>query len=163
MAALIDGSQPIYVRDDLPAAETHYRAVFGFDPNGLSMAERDHHIIFQGYGATNSTFIFRIEFQRLNGQYWVRAAALTDANTWQYTPWTTLSDQPHALDLEWTASAPGQNNGALALTLDGVLTGTVTGIDNDGKIVEHVRLGPVSGVDTATSGTYFLDGFVSYR
>jgi hypothetical protein len=38
MAALIDNTTAMYVRDDTPYSETRYRARFYFDPNTLTMA-----------------------------------------------------------------------------------------------------------------------------
>jgi hypothetical protein len=39
----------------------------------------------------------------------------------------------------------------------------LTGIDNDTKRVEMVRLGAVTGIDSGTRGTYYFDTFESHR
>ena len=41
------------------------------------------------------------------------------------------------------------------------ITNQVTGIDNDTMVVDRVRLGAVSGVDSGTRGTYYFDAFES--
>jgi hypothetical protein len=163
MQALINNTTPIYVRDDTPAAESHYRASFLFDPNSISMVNGNHHIIFMAYSPANS-FALRIEFQFVSGQYQARASTLSDSNTWAVTPWATLSDAPHLLELDWQASsAPGANNGSLGFWLDGLLIGQVNGIDNDTLRIEHARLGAISGIDGQTVGTYYFDAFASFN
>jgi len=163
MQALVNNTSPIYVRDDTPAAENHYRASFLFDPNSISMANGNHHIIFMAYSPANS-FVLRIEFQFLGGQYQARASALNDNNAWSATPWANLSDAPHLLELDWQASnAPGANNGSLGFWLDNALIGQLNGIDNDTLRIEHARLGAVSGIDVQTLGVYYFDAFASYN
>jgi hypothetical protein len=163
MQAVINGTAPLYVRDDLPLAEPHYQASFWFDPNSITMANQDHHYLFLGYSPVNRV-IMRIEFQFINGQYRVRFTAANDNNVWSNGSWATLSDGPHRLQLDFlAASAAGANNGTLTFWIDGVQVSLMTGIDNDAQRIEQVRLGPSTGIDAGTNGTYFFDSFESYR
>jgi hypothetical protein len=66
--------------------------------------------------------------------------------------------------LDWqAATAAGANNGSLTFWIDGNPVTGLTGVSNDTRRVERVRLGPVSGLDTGTRGTYYLDAFESRR
>ena len=68
------------------------------------------------------------------------------------------------LELDWrAATTAGANNGGLTLWIDGVQQADLTGVDNDTRRIDQVRLGAASGVDTGTRGTYFFDAFESRR
>lgn len=44
----------------------------------------------------------------------------------------TISNDWHVIELEWqVASMPGANDGFLSFWIDGVLIGTISGVDND--------------------------------
>jgi PKD repeat protein len=161
--ALLDDNNPIYVIDDSPnPTETRYRARFYFDPNSLPMANGDAHYIFQGL--TGTTVVVRIEFRRNQGNYQVRAAAALDGSGFTSTAWFTISDASHFIEIDWrAATAVGANNGGLTLWVDGAQLANLTGIDNDTRRVDLVRLGAVGGVDSGTRGTYYFDAFESRR
>ena len=61
------------------------------------------------------------------------------------------------------AAGAGANNGGVALWIDGVQRGSLSGLDNDTRRIERVRLGAASSVDAGTIGTYYLDSFESRR
>ena len=46
-----------------------------------------------------------------------------------------------------------------ALWIDGVQKFDLTAVDNDTRRIDRVRLGAVTGMDSGTSGTFFLDAF----
>lgn len=52
MSAVIDDNNAIYVTDDSPNGETHYRARFYFDPNSISMSSGNTHSLLYGYKGT---------------------------------------------------------------------------------------------------------------
>jgi hypothetical protein len=80
------------------------------------------------------------------------------------TGWFMISDAPHFIEFDWRASTgPGLNNGSLSLWIDGVQLANLTGVDNDTRRMDRVRLGAVAGMDSGTSGTYFFDAFESRR
>jgi hypothetical protein len=112
----------------------------------------------------NSAEIIYIDFRYSGGVYQVRPSVRTDAGSYVSTSWYTISDAPHAIEFDWkAATGAGANNGYLTLWIDAVLKQTKSGIDNDTTRIEEVRLGPLSGLDTATLGTELFDDFVSRR
>jgi len=163
MQALIDDINSIYVTDNTPNAEPRYRVRFYFDPNSITMLSGDTHFIFRGYSGA-STIVLRVQFRFSNGAYQLRAALQGDGSTWTNSNWLTISDAPHAIELDWrAATAAGANNGGLTLWIDGVQQANLTGVDNDTRRIDQARLGAVSGVDTGTRGTYYFDAFESRR
>jgi hypothetical protein len=163
MQAVIDDNTTIFVTDDTPNAEPRYRVRFYFDPNSIPMASGNAHFIFDGYTGT-STKVLRVEFRRSSGNYQVRAWLVNDGTTWTNTSWFTISDVSHFIELDWqAATAAGANNGGLTLWIDGIQRATLTGVDNDTRRIDRVRLGAVAGIDTTTRGTYYFDAFESRR
>jgi hypothetical protein len=163
MQVLIDDNNTIYVNDDTPNAEPRYRARFYFDPNSIPMASGDAHFIFKGFAGT-STEVLKMEFQQLNGNYQIRASILNDASVFTNSNWFVISDAPHLIEIDWrSASAAGANDGGLTLWIDDVQQQDLTGIDNDTRRVDRVRLGALTGIDNGTRGTYFFDAFESRR
>jgi len=163
MQALLDDNTAIFVTDDTPNAEARYRARFYFDPNSVSMSSGAAHFLFRGF-LGSSTQVVRVEFRFSSGNYQIRAALTNDGSTWTNTNWFTISDDSHAIEFDWqAATGAGANNGSLTLWIDGIQQASLTGIDNDTRRVDRVRLGAVAGLDAGTSGTYFFDAFESRR
>jgi hypothetical protein len=160
---VINDATAMYVTDDTPSAEPRYRARFYFDPNSISMANGDAHILFRGINSASAVAV-RVEFGYSSGGYQVRAAIVNDASGWTNTSWVPLSDAPHAIEFDWrAATAAGANNGGLTLWVDGTQQADLTGVDNDTWRLDRVRLGAMAEVDAGTSGTYFFDAFDSRR
>ena len=150
----------MYVNDDSPNAEPHYRARFYFDPNSIEMTSGDYIYILQGYMTSRSASILRIEFKNNNGNYQVRARALDNGGTWRNTAQVTISDAPHILELDWVA---GANNGSLTFWVDGTQQGSLTSLANDSYRMDRVRLGvPYLSIES-TTGTLYFDAFESRR
>ena len=158
----LNDNTSIYVSDTTPSAATHYRSRFYFDPNAISMASGDAHYIFYGLNASSNSVV-RIEFRFSAGDYQVRADALLDTGSWSGNAWTTITDGPHGIEIDWkAATAVGANNGVLTLWIDGAQQVTNTSLDNDTQRVETARLGAVAGIDSTTRGNYYIDGFESH-
>jgi hypothetical protein len=163
MRAVINNTTSIYVTDDRPNSEPRYRVRFYFDPNSISMSNGNAHFIFYGYTGT-STDVLRIEFRRSSGLYQVQAALRNDKSSWSTSNWITISDAPHSVELDWRASTgAGANNGSLTFWIDGTQQANLTGVDNDTRRMDRVRMGAVSGLDSGTLGTYYFDAFESRR
>jgi len=163
LQAVIDDATAIYLTDDTPNAEPRYRARFYFDPNSLVMTSGGAHYIFKGFIGTTAEVV-RVEFRQSSGTYQLRAALVDDGTTWTLTGWSTISDAPHFVELDWrAATAVGANNGGLTFWIDGVQQANLTGVDNDTRRVDRARLGALSGIDVGTSGTYYFDAFESRR
>lgn len=162
LAALIDNRTVLYARDDTPANEPRYRVQFTFDPNSIVMGSGNVHRILAA--RSSNAEVVRLDFRFRNGAYGIRVGQRTDGGSYGYSSWQTISDAPHTIEFDWqAATAAGANDGYLTLWIDNVLTQTIGGIDNDTLRIEQVRLGPLSGLDSATSGTEFFDNFVSQR
>ena len=132
---------------------------------GLSIAQaNDIHDIFTGRNtAGDYAFHVQLRFSSL-GQYQVNADIRDNAAGHHTTAWYAISDASHFIEIEWfAATAPGANNGYLSLWIDGALKETVSGINNDARRVDEVRLGPNGGLDAGTSGTEYFDAFESRR
>src|SRR5215212_3049303 len=163
LRAVINNTTSIYVTDDTPNAETMYRARFYFDPNSITMSNGNAHYIFYGYTGS-STDVVRIELRRSSGLYQLQAALRNDKSTWSISNWITINDAPHFVELDWRAStAAGANNGSLTFWIDGIQQANLTGVDNDTRRIDRVRVGAVSGLDSGTSGTYYFDAFESRK
>jgi len=161
MQVVVDDTVAIYVTDELPSTETRYRARFYLDPNSISMADGLDFYIFTGYDTTSA---FQVQLGFSAGNYRIRLRQQNDSSTTTSTAWVTISDAPHAIEIEWWAStAAGANNGGANLWIDGIPSGSLSGLDNDTRRIEYVRLGAVSGLNAGTSGTYYLDAFESRR
>jgi hypothetical protein len=163
MQVVIDDNNVLYVADDTPNAESHYRARFYLDPNGLTMASGNAHYIFTAVHGS-AVGAVRLNFRYSSGSYQLSAILLDDSSNSTSTPWFTISDMPHVIELEWqAASAAGANNGSFRLWLDGAQVAELINIDNDSQRIDLIVLGPYSGIDTGTRGTYFFDAFESRR
>jgi hypothetical protein len=163
LQAVIDDVNAIYVTDDRPNAERHYRMRFYFDPNSLAMANGDSHLIFRGYSGTK-TVVTRVEFGFSAGSYQIKAAVMSDGSTWTETNWFPISDAPHFIELDWRAATlVGVNNGGLSLWIDGVQQADLIYIDNDTWRLDRVQLGALASLDAGTRGSYYFDGFESRR
>lgn len=160
LAALIDNRTAMYVQDDSPANESSYQVHFYFDPNSISMKSGDtHRILAAGNGSAETV---GLDFRYSSGAYQIQASTLNDNGSSMTTSWYTISDAPHAVDFDWqAATSAGANNGLLALRIDSTLQQTLSGLDNDTHRIETVSMGPLSGIDSRTSGTEFFDDFVS--
>lgn len=165
LAALIDNTTSMYVRDVQSAAEPRYRARFYFDPNSVSMASSDVHTIF--VGRTNTSAAFNVQFNNNTGTssgYRIRVQIFNDAGGNTNGTYFTLSDAPHTIEVDWQkATSVGANNGTLTLWMDGVSKETISAVDNDTLLVEEARLGPLTGIDAGTAGTVYFDAFESRR
>lgn len=162
----ISSNSLIYVVDESPAAEVRYRARFYFAPNSITMAEGDAHYLLVGYDAVTTTpkLVLYVELRFTAGSYQIRLRQNDDSQTTRSTNWFTISNASHAIELDWSAAtAVNANNGYLTLWIDGLQRATVTGLDNDTRRIDRIRLGVAGDLDTGTRGTYAIDAFESRR
>ena len=127
------------------------------------MAHNENFVLFSISNHDN-TLLAQVQLRFSAGDYQVLAGAIDDGWGWSWTPWVTVTDGPHALELNWqAASAAGANNGGLTFWVDGVQQGSFTNIDNDTRRIDYAQLGAVGGVDNGTRGTIYFDAFESRR
>jgi hypothetical protein len=161
MQALLNDSNVIGVRDDKPNNENNYRVSFNFDPNSVIIANGNAHHIFWGFNGSGME-IFSLVLGNINNQYILFIANFDDSGAPTLGDFVDISDAPHLIELEWRASsAPGANNGIFSLRVDGALRSNMTGIDNDTRRLEYVRLGAFGSIGS-TRGTYYYDNFQSW-
>lgn len=157
LRATINDLTGLYVRDNSPANESRYRAEFLFDPNSLTMAISDTHLIFQANTPTAS--VVQLSLQYSAGGYRLTTQVKDGAGLWQSLAAQPMSDAPHLIEIDWQAGA----NGSLALSIDGELKETKAGLANGAHRVDWVRIGPFYGIDATTSGAEYFDAFESDR
>ncbi|HEY6072840.1 MAG TPA: metallophosphoesterase [Anaerolineales bacterium] len=156
---VINDNNSLFVTDDTPSSESRYRARFYFDPNTIKMSSGNAFFLFNGFKGSSTT-VFRIEFGMGTSGYQVRARVLNDAGSWINSAWINISDAVHFLELDWRSAA---NAGGLTLWIDGAQAADMTGIDNNTLSIDRVRLGAVTGIDSGTRGTFYMDEFESHR
>lgn len=165
LSANVTDSNALYVQDNAPAAEPRYRARFLLDPNGFLPGPSTGSptvrlfIAFQGTSTRTVTIVLR----RRQGQYAIQAQTRVDNGSQSSTAFVNVTDAPHAIELDWRrATAPGANNGSLALWIDGAAVATLGSLDSDTTRVDMVRMGP-QNLQATASGTLFFDRFESRR
>ncbi|HQH70802.1 MAG TPA: Ig-like domain-containing protein, partial [bacterium] len=162
MAAVITDPNPRYVRDILSTNESRYRARFLFDVNSLAMADGDQHVLLRGIDGSGNAWAVQLRFS--SGGYQVQLAVFDDASISVETPWFPITDDRHAVEIEWAAATgAGTNNGFGIFWIDGSAKFLIRGIDNDTRRTASVYLGPSQGLDAGTSGTLYFDAFESAR
>ncbi len=164
LRAVVNDSNSMYLTDNSPNAEAHYRVRFYFDPNSVAMASGDYQYLLTAFANATDTTVFRVQFKIAGGAYQVRLRNFDDSQGNQNTPYVTISDAPHAFEVEWSAAkAAGANDGFANFWIDGVPQGSLTGIDNDTYRLERVRLGLTYIVNGGTSGVEYFDAFEARR
>jgi hypothetical protein len=167
MQAVVNDTTGIYVLDDSPSAETHYRARFYFNTNGFDPGEAQSHfrtrifIAFDNAGQRQITVVHK----RQSGQYSVEGRVRRDDGTRADTGFIDIPAGENFVEVGWNrASQQGVSDGDFVFIVDGngESTITLTGIDNGAANVESARLGAMS-VKTGASGTLFFDQFESRR
>jgi hypothetical protein len=167
MQAVVNDTTGIYVLDDSPSAEKHYRARFYFDTNGFDPGEAQSHfrtrifIAFDNAGQRQITVVLK----RQSGQYSVQGRVRLNDGTRADTGFITIPAGENFVEVAWNrASRDGVSDGDFVLIVNGngESTITLTGLDNSAANVEFARLGAMS-VKTGASGTLFFDQFESRR
>jgi hypothetical protein len=166
LETVVDDTQALHVRDATPDDERRYRARFYFDPNGFDPGEAAGHFrvnLFMALDETPVRRVLQIVLRRQGGVYSLRGRVILDDETRAETPFVTITDAPHVVELDWIrASAPGANDGSFEMWIDGVPTPPLTGLDNDLYGVDLARLGAMV-VKPGASGTIYFDRFDSRR
>jgi hypothetical protein len=166
LAASIDDTSSLFVRDCLPSNEPRYRASVLLDPNGVDPGETMGHRrlrVLLAFDEALDARVITLVLRRLAGSYALRARVRRDDGTRANTAFIPISDAPHAVQFDWRRSdGPGSANGSFELWIDGVPVATLSNLDNDTTHVDAVRLGALS-VKPGADGTLLLDRFKSSR
>jgi len=161
MQAVLDDNQSIYVTDLSPTSELTYQVRFYFDPNGIPMASGNSLVILSALDTAFRT-AFRVEFRSFQGDYQVRGVSPLREGPAFTSPWVTITDRVHFLEVGWRAApSPDVADGAFLFWVDGVLSASDEALNNQPFRIDTVRMGAVSGVDSGTRGAVFFDAFTS--
>jgi PKD domain len=162
LAATINDTNDLYVEDDTPLAEPHYRVRFYFDPNAIPLSDNGFKI-FAGFAENPLRRLLTVNFRSQGGVYQLRFKLHLDDDSWARSNWFSISDAAHAIEIEWVqSSGAGANDGALRVWIDGVAEAQLTGLDNDTRGIDYVRMGVVSA-KAGQAGTIYFDDFKSRR
>jgi hypothetical protein len=166
LQALVNDTEPLYVRDDTPAGEPRYRARFYFDPNGFDPGEaagKLRAIVFMALDESPQKRVVQLILRRLGGAYSLRARVTLDDGTRAETPFVPIADAPHVVEFDWVkATVPGAADGSFQLWIDGVAAPALSGLANHDYAVDYARLGAMVLKPGAT-GTMYFDRFESRR
>ena len=165
LRAVVNDTASLFVADDTPADESRYRARFYLDPNGFDPGEG------QGHFRTRVFILFEdgprrlaaVVLKRQGGAYSLAARARLDDNAQADTPFVTIGDAPHFVEIDWRrSSGPSANDGWLHLWIDGTLRASLVSLDNSLSAVDFVRMGALS-LKSGASGTLYFDELESRR
>jgi RHS repeat-associated protein len=160
----ISGTSSMYARYYPPILEDEYHAQFRFHPNSLSLANGKAHYIYEGSTSSTGARLIRLEILSENSEYKLRVQVRKDDGTYVNTGKYTISNDWHTIQVGWkAASTDGNNDGMAKLWIDDVLMESLTGVDNDLVLLNEIRLGAPSGLDTGTSGSMLFDDFTAHR
>jgi len=166
MQALVNDQAGLYVEDQTPSGEVHYRARFYFDPSGFDPGESMNHLrtrLFIMFDDTGTRRLSALVLKRQGGNYSLMQRCRRDDNSQADNGFFPITDAPHWIEMEWKSAATGtSNDGMCALTIDGTLAGTLPAVQNSSRLVGMVRLGAMN-VKGGAAGMPFFDEFVSRR
>jgi predicted outer membrane repeat protein len=164
--ATVDDTTGLYVQDESPNDEPRYRARFYLDPNGFDPGEALTHRrsrVLIGFTEGPLRRVFAVVLRRVNGAYAVMARARLDEGTQVDTGFVPITDAPHVIEVDLrSATGPDTGDGWIQLWVDGVPSGSVSGLGNHRAAVDLVRLGALS-VKGGSSGALRFDAFESRR
>jgi ELWxxDGT repeat protein len=166
MAAHVDDTAGLFVVDESPNNELRYRARFYLDPNGFDPGEANGKFrvrVFLGLEEAPVLRLITVVLRRIGGQYALMGRVRLDDGTRAQTPFFSITDGLHLVEVDWTWSeGPDANNGTFSLWIDEVPVSALTGLDNSISAVDFVRLGAMS-VKPGANGTLYFDNFESRR
>jgi hypothetical protein len=162
---VVDDTAALYVQDDTPADEEHYRARFYFDPNGFDPGEGQQHFrtrIFIVFEENPTRRLAAIVLRRQQGAYAIRGRLRQADGSQLDTPFIPISDEPHVIEIDWKRGAgTGSGVGWLSMAIDD-LGAFMWHQEDNPHTVDFVRMGALS-VKSGASGTLYFDEFVSRR
>ncbi len=164
MQARINDNTALFVTDNSPTSEPRYRVRFNLHLNSIPMAPKNSFVVFDASSPAGMV-VARLTLRWSGSQYEIRTGTRNDGGAFTSSPWIGISGSAwSAIELDWRASTgPGANDGGLTIWVDSVQKSNVTAVDNDTLRVDRARLGAVSGLDTGTRGSLYLDAFESRR
>jgi ELWxxDGT repeat protein len=166
LSALVDDTASLFVVDESPNNEFHYRARFRLDPNGFDPGESNGKLrvrVLIAFEEDPTLRLITLVLRRIGGQYSLMGRVRLDDGTRAQTPFFNITDSQHMVEIDWTWSEGSDaNNGSFTLWIDEVPVSLLTGLDTSASLVDFVRLGAMT-VKPGANGTLFFDEFESRR
>jgi ELWxxDGT repeat protein len=166
LAAHVDDTASLFVTDESPNNEPRYRARFRLDPNGFDPGEANGKLrvrVFVAFEEDPTVRLVTLVLRRIGGQYSLMGRVRLDDGTRAQTPFFTLTDAMHMVEIDWQWSqGPDANNGAFTLWIDEIPVSILSGLDNSAGLVDFARLGAMT-VKPGANGTLYFDEFESRR
>jgi hypothetical protein len=158
----IDDTADIYGTKVFPQiTSSSYRARFYIDTNSLTIPNYNEFTIFYFWHEGSMLTQVRLYYHSSTG-YGIRVGTRNDTWPFHYTNRAYVQDGEHYVEflIEY-ASSPSSADGRLTLWVDGVLEDQVNNIQlYTMEKPSSIRWGAASGVDSGTSGTFYMDEFV---
>ena len=159
----LNGETDTYLLDNSLTAETALGVRFRLDPNDVGIAAGDGIDILAGSDSdqpASGEDHLRLHLRRGNFGYLLKVVVRLDSGA-VGTPWVALDGEPQIVELRWQASASPQGDGYMYLAVDGEVKQSLSGLTNQTKVIESVRLGAISA-DSSYSGWFIVDEYESW-
>jgi len=166
LQGLTDDTNSLFVEDDTPHDENHYRARFYFDPNDFDPGQSQGHLrtrIFIAFEELPTRRLAAVVLKRQGTAYSLMGRCRLDDGTQADTGFFPITNEPHVVEIEWRRSTgPSANDGRFALSIDRATVSTLVNLDNSVSAVDFVRMGALS-LKSGATGTLYWDEFESRR
>jgi hypothetical protein len=176
---VMDGTNAkAYVEDQTPADESIYRISFLINMNDLVMAgptavTNQHAIIDTTTTGGDIGLRLVLQDKKKLSRWQIKAKAGVSIST--NPTKTTRKTSPveleptgaapttHQIDIEWQeGSAPDVRDGFIRIRVDGGAWSSNT-LENFDFGIDKTKFGGINGVDTTSTGSFYLDDFQSFR
>jgi uncharacterized protein YkwD len=166
LQAEVTDTTSLYVTDTTPTDENRYRVRFRFDPHTFDPGQAQSHFrtrIFIAFEESPTRRLAAIVLKRQGNAYSLMGRTRLDDNSQADTGFIAITNVPHVVEIDWKrSSAPGANDGAFQMWIDGTSVASLSGLDNSLSAVDFVRLGALS-VKSGATGAMYWDAFESRR
>jgi hypothetical protein len=153
MSALINDTNELDVYYGIGSPKSEIRVRFYFDPNSISLPNTKTVRIFHALDSSWG-IILSLKLLYSSSNYWI---VIADSSWTGYAD-CSITDAPHCIEFHYKAAS--NNDGILALWIDGTQISSVTNIPVT-AVVAYLTLGAINIEDASTSGTLFLDDFIA--
>ncbi len=166
----IPGTFPAYLVDGSPAADSHYRARFNFDPSGLIMADGNVLTLLAGFDSAGAVQPFAVELRKTdNGKFELCAMAKPAAGPAIDVGCLHAEETAYSATVLWWAAPDTEPEGGMRIWLTSPDLANSeppsvgrADLDNRGQVIAEARFGVIDP-DAGTTGEVHLDDFESWR
>lgn len=158
-----------YVQDNSPASEGEYYVSFRINTNnvGLAPGQSNTVLVARGPGSADDPLrLTLVKTAEVTPRYILRAFAGQETGNYRFIGGTVVPANANGIPVGAAfkrGSAPGSGNGFLKLYKNNTQVASDTTLSNNNQFVDDVRFGAPQLVDASTTGSYYLDDFVSTR